>query len=560
MTATFGLWCLTHTSAGSDQRLQHIQVTADVPVAEAPIGLPVTIHPNSEFQSFVRVLPSDPQIVYCGLRDFAGTAYLYRYNAHTATWTLLYSQGYSINLTHIVDLVFGPGAEEVWVAVGTLNDYGESFHESNPAADPWSGIWHSVGGAALTQVNSGPQHPFGGGNINHPNTLTGLAAGMQGGQWHVWATHCLSVGGGAGHNSVLSVMVGATPMTDIEWAFLDAAGDAYCTLAPIQYHPEWPIPGVWFLMDFSGTGAYSFATSDEIISADVALYNHSIINNSVLSGASGGLFFSGSDKGFIYDTNGVEHVWQLTNRGVTITEKVPSHPQLLATRWGFAIHPSQPFAVIGYTGGSGADGKLVWTEDEGDTWLEWVSPGIGIDALDFGVAVAPGLTGSYPETLTFRDRGGYTGQSRFYTFADDPASARSQALAIASDIDILSEAHLEKAIGAYTTSPILRLRGNVADYIAIEERLVLYFVDAQGNQISVSVPAPAAGTLTQSGDLVDPASAAVNTAAADMIANKLCGRAGNLAVTFMGGRRVQHHIRRRVDIMTLAPSHVEPAE
>jgi len=558
-SATFGVWAITGTVAGGDGQLSHIQVTAGVPAIDLTVALPVTIHTNSVFQSFVRALPSDPGIVYCGLRDFAGTAYLYRYNSHTATWTLLYSQGFGINLTHVTDLVFGPGVEEVWVAVGTLNDYGESFHESNPAEDAWQGLWHSIGGAALTQVNAGHEHAFNGGNINHPNTLTGLAGGMTGGIFTVWATHCLTVGGGAGHNSVLSILAGLALPIDVEWAFLDAAGFSYCTLSPIQYHPEWSTPGIWFLMDFSGTGAYSFANSDEIISADVATYTDNLINTVVRSGACGGLWFSNTDKGFIYDTNGVKHIWQLTNRGAVITEVVPSAPQLTATRWSFAVHPSLPLGIIGYYSGTGADGQLVWTEDEGATFTSWDAPSTELYAVDFGVASPPPPAPAvYQEDMAFRDSRGFVAHARFYTVAPDPATARSQAIVIASNMQGLSGAIINTAHGPWNTQPLGPNRGSVADYLPIEERLVLTFVDANGYPISVEIPAPASATLTQAGDQVDLTNAGIITAIADLVANNLCGRGGNLAVNFLGGRRVQSRIRHRFSINQEAPSGSEP--
>jgi hypothetical protein len=521
---------------------------------------PLSIANTVPYQTLVKYDARTGDDVYVGCRTFPGIAYLLRYKISTATWTTVYSQGFTHNLTHVVDVVPIGTLTAVAFAVGTLNDYGESFNEVL-AQDAWSGLWQYPGFGAASQVNTGPQQHYASGNINHPNTINGLASALISGSAYVWATHAWTVPPPGLHSSILSATIGPIAFTDIEWAFIDATNFAYWTLMPIQYHGEWPVPGLWFVGDYSGTGAYSFPSDTEIITTDIATYTPTVVNGSVRSGACGGLFFSNSDKGILFDTNGVEHVWQLTGRGAVVTQRIPSTAALLSTRWGFAIHPTFPYAVLSYSGNAGADGKIVWTEDEGDTFSEFITVSRCIDAIDFGVAMAPPpppMPGPWPTVITLRDSRGFTGRATFYVFADDAATARTRSLAVAGDIVALSEAFLDASTGAYTKEPQVPIRGAQSDYEPIEQHVILSFNDASGNMLSVEVPSPTSAIMTNAGDYLDLTNPGLTTAVADMIAQHLCGRGGNEAVNFVGGRRVSSRIRRKGSVWVLNPAETGP--
>jgi hypothetical protein len=552
--ATFDVVALGRAAGGGALLLQKYSVVAGVASFVSSAAAPANFDPD---YCMLRTWPGDRTHIYIGgVLLGTGTAEVWYSSNNGSSWTRLISVTGTNNFSFVVDMCFPSGAENMVCSIGTWNAKGQSFHQSL-TVDAVAGIYKSVGGGALALQGTGNQHGFNGGNINHPNTVIALCVHND----VVDTFYTLHAQTPSNVSMVQSVIDFAPPALAV-WNAIAASfvgGFEYWCLGVIEYHPEWPSGNLFFLGDRSGTGPYSFPTSDTILNYDPVSAIYTTKTNPTISGVVGGNFYDGSSKGFILDTNGVMHVYQMVTQGVVGTERIVSTPSLQANWRTFAVHDSFPFGLIGYHGVAGGNGMLVWTDDAADSFHTFVTTGFGISALDFGVTTAPPpAPGPWPTTLTFRDSMGLTGRSTYFTLAPDAATARTQAIAIGGHLNTLSVAHLQAGIGAWSLQPILTVDGAQADYEPIEQRLVLVFNDANGGIISIEVPAPTASVFTSAGDIVDTSSLAITTAAADMITNQLCGRGGNVAVSFLGGRRTGRPPRRKFNIFTTDPAETGP--
>jgi len=171
----------------------------------------------------------------------------------------------------------------------------------------------------------------------------------------------------------------------------------------------------------------------------------------------------------------------------------------------------------------------------------------------------------YPQTASFRDAKGQTAKTSFFVSAATPALALTAAEAIINLLTPLSNASMNNAKGAYTTSPAENLYGVDVEYATIEDKAVMTFQTASGAIHRYQVPAPmgVGSTLNMflaDGETVDSAQANVAAFTAAMVANHACSRDGSLIAAYIGGMRRRSKYQRKYNIFTLNPAESGPGE
>lgn len=543
-------------SGGGQPVLGFITITAGVPSLTSTLPLPVNF--NADF-CFIRTWPGDPTHIYvCGVLLGTGTAVIYRSANNGVSWTLLASETGTNNFSFIVELIFQGATEHAVAMIGTWNAKGESFHQIL-APDAQAGIYDSTAGSPFVRRGSGAQNAYNGANINHPNTGIALAVDEATPE-NYWALHAQT----PAPPSLFQAVIDKGDSTLATWNAAPMAfvtGFQYWCLGCIQFHTDVSPHLLWFIGDLSGTGAYAFPNSSQQYNWEPIGNTYGAVGGAVRSGSVGGCFYDGTGDGILMDTDTNPSVYRLTGMGATVTHMVGPLTSQVGNWRSFAIHPVFPYGLTGFHGVAGANGTLVWTDDGGATFGTWVVPGYGISSLDFGLGVAPPPgAGIFPEVLTWRDARGMTGRAVFYVSATSAALAYTQAQAITSDLNALSNAHLNSAVGAYTQPPVLPNYGVAVPYDFVEERLVMSFLDAFGNTINLEVPAPTSAAFDSTQDGIDTTNPGIISLVADCLANGLCSRGGLLAVTFVGGRRRQSPIIHKQNIRTLNPAETGPGE
>jgi len=554
------LTALVESSTDASQWIAAIVITAGVVVSVTIVG--PAFNSYNRAYPILRTLPSNRAIVYVGGTDNA--SYNGICDRYDGSWSNIvrYPVGFhnnGDNQPSVVDMCFLPIGETAYILVGTPNAFGYSFNQHISPQDPECGVWVYNGGPS-TFVTIGHQNGFNGGNINNPNTVCSIAV-RPGETPRVYIGHCECLNNATGFEQILdlsdgpNIMSGGSDDHDITYFM-------YGNLQCLQYHAEWSNPGEFVIVDTSGSGDYSLPNQTWLFSVDADLVDYYIFPGTlgVLSGAMGGLFFDGSDKGFISDSNGDIHIYQLTHKGAGVTEKLATVAGHTMMPRGYCIHDTLPFGAVGYTGGHAADGTLVWTDDGGETWGQYDVVGYGILGLDFGVFSPPVTSNLWPQSATFRDARGDVAVITFYTTAPDAATANTQGEALVGAIADLSNARLEAAIGAWTMSPIIQIPGTDATYNTIEVKGILAFVDAASNILQIEIPSPKEEIFLSNGEEIDTSNPGVIDSLAELLANNLAGRGGNEISSYLGGRRVQSRRRRRATIYQLNPDLDEPEE
>jgi hypothetical protein len=555
---SFSTVCLLRATSGGAQSLGFVTVTAGVAtLTGVPSPLPLAL---TSTYCFVRSLPSDRQIVYVtGIPLGTGRCVIYRFNGHTSTWTLLLDVTGTNNFSCPVEICFMPTDEIVYAAVGTWNTRAQNFHQSL-SVDGVAGVYKSIAGSAFTLIGTGQEHGYNGGNINHPNTLTAMTL-VHDTPMKIVTLHCQTPSNVLLNQSVMDVS------TDdgVTWSAIPAGisavtGFMYTVLSQLQYMASELVPFYFFGMDTSGVGAYALPNQTSIFAEPSSFVGGLGVAGPYLSGAMAVLFNDGSQKGFMYDTNGRLHVYQLTANGTGSTEIIPDTAGFTAGWRSYCVHESEPTAVIVYEGLTGADGGFYWTTDGGASWTAFDPLGFSIIGVDFGMGSEPSTGGIFPQSATFRDARGETARTLTYLSASSTDEARTFGEAIIGAISDLSTARFEIASGAWTSSPIIQLPGPGGVYNTVEERAVISFVDTNGGIIQVEIPAPKATIFNADGEALDLANPGLMDSVAILLANGLCGRGGFQAASWLGGRRIQSRRRRRMNVYTLNPDENEPAE
>jgi len=554
------LTALVESSSDASQWIASIVITAGI-VTGVTIVMPAFNSYNRAYP-LLRTLPSNRAIIYVGGTD--NVSYNGICDRYDGSWSTIvrYPTGFhnnGHNQPSVVDVAFLPSGETAYVLMGTPNAFGYSFNQHLVPQDDQCGVWvYNSGSSMFTCV--GHQYGFNGGNINNPNSICAVAV-RPGDTPRVYIQHCPTYNSVTGFEQVLdlsdgpSITSGGSDDHDITYYM-------YCNLGCLQYHAEWSNPGCFVIMDTSGEGDYSLPNQTWLFSVDADLVDYYIFPGSlgVLSGAMGGLFFDGSDKGFISDSNGDIHIYQLTNKGAGVTEKLSAVAGHTMLPRGYCIHDTLPFGAVGYTGGHAADGTLVWTDDGGETWGQYDVVGYGILGLDFGTFSPPVTSNIWPQSATFRDARGDIAVITCYLTAPDAPTALSYGEAIIGAIADLSNARLEAASGAWTLSPIIQLPGIDSTYNTVEVKGIFAFVDAASNILQIEIPSPKEEIFVSNGEEIDTSNAGVISSLAALLASNLCGRGGNEASSYLGGRREQSRRRRRQSVYALNPDLAGPAE
>jgi len=165
-----------------------------------------------------------------------------------------------------------------------------------------------------------------------------------------------------------------------------------------------------------------------------------------------------------------------------------------------------------------------------------------------------------PEHLTYRDAKGNTGRVSYYVNgALGALAADTAAQAIATPLDALTNAHLQQAIGPFTSLPTEVIYGANATYGSIEDKAIFTFQTANGTIHRVQVPAPIAAIFLADGETIDTTNTLVVAFVSAYIANAF-SRTG-VAITFGAqGTRIRRKMHRRANIFVLDPSLVGTEE
>lgn len=167
---------------------------------------------------------------------------------------------------------------------------------------------------------------------------------------------------------------------------------------------------------------------------------------------------------------------------------------------------------------------------------------------------------TYPETVSYRDAKGQTAKTSFFVVAATPALALTAASTLVPLITALTNAALQNAKGAYTTSPTVNSYGTNAVYETIEDKAQLTFQTATGAIHRYQIPAPKAAIFMADDETVDPANADVLALAAAFVADQVASRDGSLIASFIGGIRVRRKFQRKFNIFTRNPAETGPGE
>lgn len=166
----------------------------------------------------------------------------------------------------------------------------------------------------------------------------------------------------------------------------------------------------------------------------------------------------------------------------------------------------------------------------------------------------------FGQTATYRDAKGQTAKTSFFVSAATPALALTAATAIVNLITPLTNAHLNSAKGAYTTSPTANVYGTAAQYQSIEDKALLTFQTASGGIHRYQIPSPKVSIFMADEETVDPANTDVAAFAAAMITDQASSRDGSLITGFIGGIYIRRKFQRRFNIFTKDPSESGPGE
>jgi hypothetical protein len=166
----------------------------------------------------------------------------------------------------------------------------------------------------------------------------------------------------------------------------------------------------------------------------------------------------------------------------------------------------------------------------------------------------------YGETVTLRDDKGNIAQTRFFVSASTPALALTAATNVVNLITPLSNAALQNAKGAYTTSPTAQSYGTAAEFDTCEDKAVLTFITATGSIHRYQIPAPKVAIFLADKETVDPANSDIAAFTAAVISNQVCSRDSSLITAYIGGIRRRAKFNRRLNIFTKNPALTGPAE
>lgn len=561
--ADFSLAILQRSADNTQYEVQRYDVTGDlVELVGAPVAVPNVTQDNA---TIIRASHFDPNIVYLAgqniLEPDATRCNFWRLNLTTGVLTLLNVFGASNpQSTMVVDIQTEHDADRAWVLVGNTTSIGEDWSGWSYSDAPDGGLWMTEGGAPATFIHQAHVYPYHQYNILHFSGQDALAIGEFDGK--KYAIHAMVENAGV-FSSFLSRNDGA----DNIWADVlgnDPPGTGTSNLGSIQYHTEMDPPIVFFSINESGTGTFSFPATQQMgyYYPDSLSWAYPIAADQP-TGLMGGLFYLGTGNGVMvqYGFTPIKF-YRSTNSGYNWTL---SHSHGLTNKVefrGWELHRWLPIFVAGtHQGGDTRAGFLHWTLDEGATWHD---AALGTQqplalTITSGEPAPPVIPAAWPQSTTWRDRRGFTARSLFFVRAPDAAAARTQAQAIANAMSIPTRANLNSAIGAYTAEPIAPVYGSAAGpFQDVEDRAHLVFINQFGATGELVIPAPLKAMFLEDSLVINPAAAEVSDLVAAALANGLCNRGGEPFTAFIGGYYSRTGTRRRGGVYTLDPSLIGP--
>src|ERR1051326_4735374 len=397
-----------------------------------PNGSPIPLTRITQDNSIIiRASRHDYNIVYIGGQDYtepnASRAALWKLELDTGTLTLLNVFGASNALSAMVaDIVTEHDTERAWILVGNVSTIGEDWSGWSFNDAPDGGLWVSDGGDAATFVDEAHVYPYHGYNINHWSGPMALAIGEFDGR--KLNLHAMTENVG-----VFSTYLSRTLLSDADWSDIegnDPSGTASSNLGSIQYHTEIDPPYVWFSINESGTGTFSFPSTQQtgLYFPDALTWEYPLAAN-LPTGLMGGLFYLASGRGVLaqFAVGGFK-AYQTTDSGAG-WDAIHSYGDTNTMRFrGWELHRfGELFAACTDQIGESSRGFLHWTLDGGSTWRD---AELGVQrplALTFTTETAPPppVPVAWPNTATFRDARGFTAATTFYVAAPDAAAART---------------------------------------------------------------------------------------------------------------------------------------
>jgi hypothetical protein len=561
--ADFSLAVLQRSADNTQYEVQRYDVTGDlVELVGAPVTVPFITQDNT---TIIRASHFDPNIVYLAgqniLEPDATRCNFWRLNLTTGTLTLLNVFGASNpQSTMVVDIQTEHDHERAWVLVGNTTSIGEDWNGWSYSDDPDGGLWMTEDGAPATLIHQAHVYPYHQYNILHFSGQDALAIGEFDGK--KYAIHAMVENAG-----VFSSFLSRNDGSDTVWADVlgnDPPGTGTSNLGSIQYHTELDPPIVFFSINESGTGTFSFPATQQMgyYHPDSLTWAYPIAADQP-TGLMGGLFYLAHGNGVMvqYGFTPIKF-YRSTNSGYNWT-LIHEHGLTNKVEFrGWELHRWLPIFVAGtHQSGDSRAGFLHWTLDEGATWHD---AALGTQqplalTITSGELLPPPVPVAWPTTATWRDRRGFPGSVTFYVRADSAAAARTQAMAIVTAIDAANRAALNSSIGAYTAEPLAPVYGSGAgQYMDIEDRTSIVFANQFGATGGITIPAPLRDMFLADGIILDPGSATVTALVAALLANGLCNRGGEPYVKFYGGAYSRSGTRRRGGAYTLDPSLIGP--
>jgi len=148
---------------------------------------------------------------------------------------------------------------------------------------------------------------------------------------------------------------------------------------------------------------------------------------------------------------------------------------------------------------------------------------------------------------------------KFFVVAANAAAALTDAQAIVAALTALTNAAQQNAKGAFTSSPTANTYGTAATFQDVEDKAMLTYQTATGQNHRYQVPAPLAAIFLADAETVDSANGLVAALTAAMV-GKGASADGVLISAYVGGIRIRKRLKRKFNIYTLNPAETGPGE
>lgn len=169
---------------------------------------------------------------------------------------------------------------------------------------------------------------------------------------------------------------------------------------------------------------------------------------------------------------------------------------------------------------------------------------------------------TYPQTATYRDAKGNTSVVKFFVTAADAATASTDAQAVLTAMDALTNCHRDSSKGAFTSQPgnsVTPARIATEKYETVEDKALLSYEIAAGSIHRYMIPGPKIALFLNDDQTVDSTNAALGTLNTAVLV-AVSAASGELMVQYDGGIRIRRKLKRKVNIKVLSANLAAPAE